>query len=495
MENGVMMQYFEWYLPRNCGLWNQLKNDAPKLAEKGITAVWLPPAYKGLKGDDEVGYGVYDLYDLGEFEQKGSVATKYGTKDEYLAAIKACQDAGIKVYADIVLNQMLEGDKLEYVEVQETNPENRNEIVPGTKWIKAYSKFTFPGRNGKYDDSVWDHSDFSGCDIDERTGKHGVFLFDGAKWSDKVDDENGNYDYLLGMNLDHSNPKVIEKLIKWGKWYVDTTHVDGFRLDAVKHIDRDFFPMWLNEMRTYTGGEMFSVGEYWKGDVGKLTDYLDATGRCMSLFDVPLHYAFHNISGDADNYSMADLFSNTLVREDPVHAVTFIDNHDTQPGQALESCVQEWFIPHAYAAILLRKEGFPCIFYGDYYGLEAREGRAYHEIIDRMLDVRKNRLYGKETDYFDDRDVVGWTVSGDETHPDSGAAVVMTAHCGGTKQMNVGASHAGEIWIDASGNTENEVLIDENGDGEFSCADGSVSFYVKKTSRKGKGHARSSHSA
>lgn len=34
---------------------------------------WLPPAYKGIGGKDEVGYGVYDVYDLGEFDQKGTI--------------------------------------------------------------------------------------------------------------------------------------------------------------------------------------------------------------------------------------------------------------------------------------------------------------------------------------------------------------------------------------------------------------------------------------
>ena len=50
--------------------------------------LWLPPAYKGADGAEDSGYTVYDLYDLGEFDQKGSVRTKYGTKDEYVAAIK-----------------------------------------------------------------------------------------------------------------------------------------------------------------------------------------------------------------------------------------------------------------------------------------------------------------------------------------------------------------------------------------------------------------------
>ena len=35
-------------------------------------------------------------------------------------------------------------------------------------------------------------------------------------------------------------------------------------------------------------------------------------------------------------------------------------------GQALESFIESWFKPSAYAIILLRNAGYPCIFYGDY---------------------------------------------------------------------------------------------------------------------------------
>ncbi|MEH2143538.1 hypothetical protein [Nostoc sp.] len=80
--NGVMMQYFHWYIPPDGNLWNELKQKVKELADAGITSVWLPPAYKGTAGSYDVGYGVYDMYDLGEFDHKGSVRTKYGTKDE-----------------------------------------------------------------------------------------------------------------------------------------------------------------------------------------------------------------------------------------------------------------------------------------------------------------------------------------------------------------------------------------------------------------------------
>ena len=481
VENGVMMQYFEWYLPARCGLWNQLKKEAPKLAEKGITALWLPPAYKGYKGDDEVGYAVYDLYDLGEFDQKGTVATKYGTKEEYLAAIDACHQAGIDVYPDIVLNQMVEGDHPENVKVVEYGFDNRNEPVSGKeKTIRSLSRFTFPGRKGKYSTFTWNHRHFTGSDTDERSGEHAVFRFSGSEWSTEVDDENGNFDYLLGLDVNFGNPEVVKHLTEWGKWYLDTVKADGFRLDALKHIDRSFFPQWLKEMRKHTGRELFAVGEYWKTDVGKLKAFQEDTGECMSLFDVPLHYAFNNISHSFGLYDLSQIFSGTLTAVDPVHSVTFVDNHDTQPGQALESSVESWFVPLAYALILLRREGYPCIFYGHYYGLESRGGEKFDVILDEMLKVRRNCLYGERHDWFDDPDVIGWTYEGDADHKKSGIAVILSDHEEGEKRMYAGIAHAGETWIDRSGNTDQEVVIDKDGYGVFRCKGGSVSFFTGK---------------
>ena len=56
MKHKVMIQYFEWYLNNQPHLWNILKKEAKKLSDKGITAVWMPPAYKGISGNQEVGY-------------------------------------------------------------------------------------------------------------------------------------------------------------------------------------------------------------------------------------------------------------------------------------------------------------------------------------------------------------------------------------------------------------------------------------------------------
>lgn len=85
---------------------------------------WLPPPYKTSEGDDNPCYAVYDLYDLGEFDQKGSVNTKYGKKQDFIDLVTDMRSKGIKAITDIVLNHMLGGDETEQVPVREVDPEN-----------------------------------------------------------------------------------------------------------------------------------------------------------------------------------------------------------------------------------------------------------------------------------------------------------------------------------------------------------------------------------
>jgi alpha-amylase len=48
--NGTLMQWFHWYLPADGRHWQTLQEQAHELATAGITALWLPPAYKGVGG-------------------------------------------------------------------------------------------------------------------------------------------------------------------------------------------------------------------------------------------------------------------------------------------------------------------------------------------------------------------------------------------------------------------------------------------------------------
>lgn len=479
MFNGTMMQYFHWFLPSDCKLWNQIYNQAESLNKLGITSIWLPPAYKGMAGKDDVGYGVYDLYDLGEFFQKGVVETKYGSKEEYIKAIEELHKFSIQAYGDIVLNHKMGADFTEEITCKEVNSQNRNDEISDEIAITAWTKFEFKNRDNKYSDFKWNHNHFHGVDYDEKTKKIALYKFKDKNWNEDVDKENGNYDYLMGCDIDFSSEEVKDELKKWGHWYLDTTNLDGLRLDAVKHISSHFYLQWIKELRNYTGKELFSVGEYWHYDVEVLLKYIKDTEGVMSLFDVPLHYNFYDASHN-DNYDMRNIFKNTLVSKEPIKAVTFVDNHDTQIGAALETWVNPWFKPLAYALILLRDEGYPCVFYGDYYGIDKDNYPGIGDVLEKLLFIRKDYAFGVQHDYFDDKNVVGWTREGVEQYKNSGIAVLISTGEFGSKKMYIGAKFAGNVFVDILNGREEEVKIDSDGFGEFFVNEKSVSVWKLK---------------
>ena len=479
-SNNTMMQYFEWYLPSDSTLWNKVTKETKHLENMGITHVWLPPAYKAAGGINDVGYGVYDLYDLGEFDQKGAIPTKYGTKDEYIEAIRILRENNIKVLADIVLNHKMGADETEMVLAVQDDSTNRNISLTEAKPIKVWTKYTFPGRGNVHSDFKWNWTHFHGVDWDENTSTAAIYKFYGKHWDEDVDKENGNFDYLMGADIDLNNYDVIKELKNWGKWYLNTTNVDGFRLDAVKHIRAEFYPEWLSELRNKSERKLFSVGEYWSSNVDIINNYIERTQGCMSLFDVPLHYNFYRASIGNGEYDMRQIFDGTIVKTNPDKAVTFVDNHDTEPGQALESWILDWFKPLAYSLILLRKDGLPCVFYGDYYGIPQKNVGDKKDILSILLKLRKYYAYGEQYDYFNDKNLIGFTRLGDYEHPDSGLAVVMSDGRGGGIQMNVGKSLANTVFYDCTGNLSETVYVDNDGNGIFYCKDGSVSVWIKQ---------------
>lgn len=478
MKNGVMLQAFQWDLPSDGMHWRRLGRMAFRLQRMGFTALWLPPAFKGAAGERDVGYGVYDLYDLGEFDQQGSVSTKYGTRETYLAALRALKHARIQPLADLVLNHRMGADAWEAVTVSRMDPEDRHRVLESGVPAQLYTRFTFPGRRGAYSNFCWDASCFTACNWDEQTQQEGLYLIEGRHWAEDVDGERGNYDYLMGADVDFASPAVLEEMRRWGHWLVDTTGVEGFRLDAVKHISAAFYRDWLREIRCYTGKELFAVGEYWHHDVHVLHRYLTRVDDAMCLFDVPLHGRFREISIANGQFDMTRLFDDTLVGTRPHQAVTFVDNHDTQPGQALESWVERWFKPAAYGLILLRAFGYPCVFWGDLYGIPARDIPPL-SCLKTLLRLRRTCALGAERDWFDHPHLIGFIREGETDRPGSGLAFLCTNAEGGAKRMTVGKHFAGR-WFRCALGDQADVQIDADGSGLFRVDDGGCSVYVPR---------------
>ncbi|MEW4353731.1 alpha-amylase [Streptococcus pneumoniae] len=481
MKNQTLLQAFEWYLPNDGQHWNRLRELAPHLAEKGIGKIWLPPAFKATSSDD-VGYGVYDLFDLGEFDQKGTIRTKYGTKEDYLTLIQTLKACGIEPLADLVLNHKASADHTERFKVVEVDPLDRTvELSEEPFEIRGWTHFTFDGRQKAYNSFEWHWYHFTGTDYDAKRQKSGIYLIQGDNkgWADDelVDNENGNYDYLMYADLDFKHPEVIQNIYDWADWFIETTGIAGFRLDAIKHIDSFFMGNFIRDMMEKHGENFYVFGEFWNSDAETNTAYLESIDYRFDLVDVRLHQNFFEASTQQADYDLREIFTGSLAQNHPESAVTFVDNHDTQRGQALESTVEEWFKPLAYALILLREEGLPCVFYGDYFGIQGEFAQMdFKEILDKLLDIRLHLAYGEQVDYFDDANCIGWVRLGHE-ETDTPIAVILSNNTATSKRMFVGENYADQRFTDYLGHCLDPVIIDEEGWGDFPVEGTSLSIW------------------
>jgi alpha-amylase len=483
----TIFQFFHWYYPKG-KLWKDVATEAPHLQWIGVSDVWLPPAYKSSAGSNGVGYDVYDLFDLGEFDQKGSVKTKYGTKRQLINAVKVLHRNNLSMMADIVLNHKNGADERERAPVVQVDYHDRNKVISEPLEKDVNTKYYFPGRNKKYSEFVWDWHAFTG--IDECMHGNGKCIFKilnehGELWDDVIGDEFGNFDYLLGADIEFRNPNVTAELKYWGKWFVETTYADSLRLDAVKHISPKFYKEWLDYLNETFHKKFFTVAEYWSQDLKFLNEYIDAMEDRVQLFDVPLHHNFFEASKKGKEFSLPDIFNNTLVKTRSQSAVTFVDNHDTQPTQALESFVDYWFKPHANALILLRQEGIPCVFYTDYYGGSYNVNNNEIQLapvphLYKMMMIRKHLFEGQQCDYFDHPNVIGWFVSGTEESKNAGFVVVLSNSDDGFKEMNLGSLNGNRKFVDVTERFVDPVITNVEGVAFFPVKSRSISIWIKE---------------
>lgn len=490
MSKRTLFQFFHWYSPGEGILWNEVAEKAGELSALGITDVWLPPAYKGASGAKSVGYDTYDLFDLGEFDQKGSVATKYGDRNALEKACKALNDHGLRPIHDVVLNHKMGADEKERVVVRRVNSDDRTRIEEDDIEALAHTRFTFPGRSGKHSEFIWDKQCFSGVDVIEEPDETGVFRLMNAygegQWNVEVDDELGNFDYLMGADVEFRNRAVYEELKYWGRWFSEQVPVSGFRLDAAKHIPAWFFKDWVGHMRDTVGSDLFVVAEYWHPEMATLANYLDLVDSQLMLFDVALHHRFHEASKAGAEFDMRTIFDGSLVSSIPEHAVTLVDNHDTQPLQSLEAAVEPWFKPLAYALILLREQGTPCVFYPDLYGAnysDAGDDGSHQEVqmpligcLPRLIEARRRFANGVQIDRFESPNVIGFVRQGTDTDP--GCAVIMSNGDAGNLSLELGPDQANMAFVDFLGHHDAEVTTDRHGRGDFPTNGGSVSVWV-----------------
>lgn len=123
-DNPVMLEAFQWNLPADHRHWQRLRAVLPDLKSIGVDTLWLPPGSKG-KDRESNGYDIYDAYDLGEFDQKGTVPTKWGSKQDLLELAHETRALGMGLIWDAILNHRAFADSTESVKVVEVDPRGK----------------------------------------------------------------------------------------------------------------------------------------------------------------------------------------------------------------------------------------------------------------------------------------------------------------------------------------------------------------------------------
>ncbi len=352
---GVLLQAFHWDCPRLDGQeftwWNFVATKLDELHAAGFTALWLPPASKGANiGDMSMGYDVYDYFDLGKHDQKGSVKTWFGAEEELRDLICAAHGKGMKAYADLVLNHNNGADGEEF-----------NPIANRTWWTK------FTPRSGR-------------------------FTRDWTCFNPSPYQELDNVTFGTMPDLCHINPRVSTGILTHAKWLVEEIGFDGFRYDFVKG-----FGAWIVRAihdRHYTRDgqpvELFGVGECWAGD-DFIDSWLDAVNRWaehrVGAFDFPLRYRLKDLC-DTYGFSLRRLAEGgVLMKDRPFEAVTFVDNHDFA---GIDCVVNDKMLAYAF---ILTHEGYPCVFWKDYFNYNLAEA-GEPSGIERLVRVHESHAGG-----------------------------------------------------------------------------------------------------
>jgi alpha-amylase len=324
------MQAFYWDCPREnhkaFHWWSYVSEKIPALAKVGFTSLWLPPAHKAANiFGPSMGYDPYDYYDLGEYDQKGTIPTWFGAKTDLLALIEMAHEHNMTVLADMVINHNSGAD------AAEVNP-----ITGQERWTRFQPQSRkFPRNWECFHPSMYE-------------------TWDEGAFGDMPD-------------LSHRNPYVYTEILNLARWLVEEVGFDGFRYDFVKGYGANTVTA-IQEYRYMRNGQLFrpyGVAEFWD-NAHAIENWVDLTNFSNSnpvdAFDFPLRETLKALC-DQYGFNLRSLTTaDTVLRVQPQTTVTFVENHDLRDeGRPI---VNDKLLAYSY---ILTHEGYPCIFWKDYF--------------------------------------------------------------------------------------------------------------------------------
>lgn len=303
----------------------------------GVEAVWLMPIHPSPS------YHKYDVVDYRD------VHPDYGTLDDFRNFVKEAHTRGTKIVIDLVVNHS-----------SSEHP-----------WFVESSK----GPDNPYRDYyVWADETAIKDQIEKKETR--LDSDNITQWHQAPGNKELYYAYFIaGMpDLNFDNPKVKQEIFDIGRFWLEDVGIDGFRLDAARHIFPDDRPTdnhaWWVEFRAEMEAikpDVYLVGEVW-ADAATVAPYMKGL---HALFNFDLGYAItRTVQQGADtglvqtHKKIIDFYRS--VNPDFIDAI-FLTNHDQ--NRILSELGGDIEKGKVAASLLMTLPGAPYIYYGEEIGM------------------------------------------------------------------------------------------------------------------------------
>ncbi len=302
--------------------------DPTTTKDLGITGIWLMPINPSPSYH---GYDVTDYY---------GVHPEFGTRQDFERFLAEAHRRGIRVIVDLVLNHS-SSQHPRFVQALRGDPASRD-------WYIFVPPDAVPTTLGPWGQQVWQ----------EKQGQHYLGIF----WAGMPD-------------LNYRNPAVTAEAERIAEFWLREMHVDGFRLDAIRHLIEDGDVMtdtpetraWLRAFQArlrQIEPDVLTVGEVW-ASTEAVSDYI-AEDALDLAFEFDLATAILDAARTGTKAKLAYTLDNVAASYPANRYATMITNHDQ--NRVASELGEDTPRLKLAAGLLLTAPGVPFVYYGEEIG-------------------------------------------------------------------------------------------------------------------------------
>ena len=315
---------------RHGGDFKGIEKHLDYIADLGVTSVWLNPIQENdMQGGSYHGYAITDYYQADR---------RFGSNEEFRALVEQAHSRGLKIVMDMIFNHCGSENYL-------------FKDMPSKDW------FNFKGNYVQTTFKTATQSDPYASDYEKKIAVDGWF-------TQSMPDFN------------QRNRHVATYLIQSSIWWIEYAGINGIRQDTHPYADFDMMARWCKAVNDeYPRFNI--VGETWLGN-NVLISYWQKNSPLAhprnsylpTVMDFPLMDHMNKAFDEetTDGYGglsrLHEYLSQDIVFADPMHLLTFLDNHDTSRFYRSEADTKNLDRYKQALAFLLTTRGIPQIYYG-----------------------------------------------------------------------------------------------------------------------------------